>query len=64
MGRRDSGVYTSELRKKNTALNYSSSLTNLPLLAEGKVHDIVRYARRLARRTTRERWKIGEARGG
>jgi hypothetical protein len=46
VGRRDSGAYTTELRKNSraTPLNHSSSLTNLPMVLEGKGYDTVRYA--------------------
>lgn len=44
VGRRESGIYTTELRKNSraTVLNHSSSMTNLPV-AEGKAYDNVRY---------------------
>eukprot|EP00026_Physarum_polycephalum_P003142 Phypoly_transcript_03151.p1 GENE.Phypoly_transcript_03151~~Phypoly_transcript_03151.p1 ORF type:complete len:727 (+),score=161.57 Phypoly_transcript_03151:83-2263(+) len=49
VGRRDSGAYTSELRKNSRAtapLNHSSSLTSLPMMiAEGKGYDTVREER-------------------
>jgi hypothetical protein len=45
VGKRESDIYTSELRKnaRTTTLNHSSSMTNLPMVVDNKAHDVVRY---------------------